>query len=101
MTASILWTGEWTAAVVNHLWQSTVVVGIAWLLTLALRKNPARVRYWVWFAASMKFLLPFSLLMTAGEWLRSLIPATPVAQPAVAIVVDQVTQPFAQVQFLI
>jgi hypothetical protein len=37
------WNESWTSAVVNHLWQSTVVVAIAWLLTLALRKNHARV----------------------------------------------------------
>jgi hypothetical protein len=36
------WTNEaWTAALVNHLWQSTVVVLIAWLLTLILRNNHA------------------------------------------------------------
>lgn len=56
-----------TAALVNHLWQSTAVVVIAWLLAAALKKNHARVRYWVWFAASVKFLLPFSLLIAAGN----------------------------------
>jgi len=35
---------EWAVAVVNHLWQSTVVAAVAWLLGLALRKNHARVR---------------------------------------------------------
>lgn len=59
-----------TSTWVNHLWQSTIVVGVAWLLALALRRNQARVRYWVWMAASVKFLLPFALLIGAGEWLR-------------------------------
>ena len=44
----------------NHLWQSTLFAVIAWLLTLALRKNRAAMRYWIWLAASIKFLIPFS-----------------------------------------
>ena len=51
---------------VDHLWQSTLFVGAAWLLTLVLRKNRAQVRYWVWFTASAKFLIPFSLLVGLG-----------------------------------
>jgi bla regulator protein blaR1 len=86
---------EFGSAAINHLWQSTVVVGVAWVLALALRKNHARVRYWVWFVASMKFLAPFSVLMAAGEWVRRLVPAAPVARPAVAIAMEQVTEPFA------
>lgn len=66
------WGRSWTAAVVNHLCQSTIVAGIVWVLTLALRKNHARARYWVWMIASVKFLFSFSLLMTVGEWLRPL-----------------------------
>jgi bla regulator protein blaR1 len=50
----------------NHLWQSTLFAGAAGLLTLALRNNSARVRYWLWLAASLKFLLPFSLLIGIG-----------------------------------
>ena len=50
-----------------HLWQSTLCVFAAWLLTLALKNNRASVRYWVWLAASVKFLVPFSLLVSAGS----------------------------------
>ncbi len=89
---------EFGSALINHLWQSTVVVGIAWLLTLALRNNHARVRYWVWFAASVKFLLPFSLLMSAGDRVRTFFAVPVAAQPALANVVEQWTQPFAQAQ---
>ena len=46
-----------------HLWQSTLVIGVVWLMTLALRGNRARVRYWLWTAASLKFLVPFSWLV--------------------------------------
>jgi bla regulator protein blaR1 len=97
MTVPALWNESWTDALVNHLWQSTVVAGIAWLLAISLRKYHARFRYWVWFTASIKFLLPFSLLIAAGEWLRSWLP-TSAAQPAVAGVVEQIAQPFALAQ---
>ena len=50
----------------NHLWQSSVFALAAYLLTLTLRKNRAQVRYWLWLAASVKFLLPFSILIAAG-----------------------------------
>jgi uncharacterized protein (TIGR03435 family) len=63
--------------IVAHLWQSTLFGGAAWLATLALRTNRAQVRYWVWFTASVKFLLPFSLLVGLG----SLVPHRAVAPP--------------------
>lgn len=97
MTIPAFWNESWTPALINHLWQSTIVAGIAWLLAISLHKYSARVRYWVWFAASIKFLLPFSLLITAGEWLRSWLPAQS-AQPAVVSVVEQMAQPFAPAQ---
>jgi bla regulator protein BlaR1 len=51
----------------NHLWQSSIfALGIA-ALCLALRKNAARSRYWLWLAASLKFLVPFSLLVSLGQ----------------------------------
>ncbi|HEY4085460.1 MAG TPA: hypothetical protein VGM43_05955, partial [Bryobacteraceae bacterium] len=53
-------------AIANHLWQSTLFAVAAGLLTLTLRKNRAAVRYWVWLAASVKFLIPFSLLIRIG-----------------------------------
>jgi len=53
--------------VLNHLWQSTVCVGIAGLLTLLLHHHSARIRYGLWFAASLKFLVPFSVLVRLGQ----------------------------------
>ncbi len=50
----------------NHLWQSTLFAAAAGLLTLLLRKCHARIRYWLWLAASIKFLIPFSLLVSLG-----------------------------------
>ena len=52
-----------------HLWQSTWFALAAALVTLALRNNAARIRYAAWFAASVKFLVPFSLLTGLGETL--------------------------------
>src|ERR1041384_3715005 len=78
----------------NHLWQSTLCAAAVWLLTLALRKNRAAIRYWLWFAASLKFLIPFSLLVHAGSqfaWRTSPISAP----PALSHAVEQISQPFA------
>jgi beta-lactamase regulating signal transducer with metallopeptidase domain len=53
---------------INHLWQSTLFALAAGLLTLAFRKNGAKVRFFIWLAASVKFLIPFSLLVWVGEY---------------------------------
>ena len=57
------------AALINHLWQSTLFCGGAWLITLALRANGAALRHWVWMLASLKFLVPFSLLFYVGSYI--------------------------------
>jgi hypothetical protein len=54
-------------AVANHLWQSTVFALVAALLALTFRSNRAEVRYWLWLAASVKFLVPFGALVTLGS----------------------------------
>jgi len=95
MMSSAIWQEVWTASLVNHLWQSTLVVLIAWLLTLALRNNQARYRYWIWMIASIKFLIPFSLLIAAGHALRPAVSA-PIQRPALAAVMQQVAQPYPQ-----
>ena len=59
------------AAFVSHVWQSTWFAAVVWLATLALRRHGARLRYWLWTAASVKFLVPFSWLVGIGaqfEW---------------------------------
>lgn len=64
------------SALFDHLWQSTLFAAALSLLTLAFRKDRAAVRYGLWFAASLKFLLPFSALLTLGGFLfRQLAPA--------------------------
>ena len=79
----------------NHLWQSTVFVVAVWLLTLFLRKNHARTRYWLWLAASLKFLIPFSLLIALGSQMAA--PRhLPERQRAFYWAMEQVSRPFTQ-----
>ncbi len=82
-------------ATANHVWQSTLFAGLAAIVVLALRRNHARVRYQLWLAASLKFLIPFSLLIRLGGHL-----ATPhrssETQPAFYFVIQKVSQPFTQ-----
>ncbi len=56
-----------THELLNHLWQSTVFAVAVGLLTLLFRRNGAHTRYWLWFAASCKLLVPFSLLSEIGS----------------------------------
>jgi uncharacterized protein (TIGR03435 family) len=83
----------------RHLWQSTLFLGIVALLALLLRKNQARIRYWLWMTASVKFLIPFSLLVSLGSHLpwpsHAVVPKT---SPYVAI--EEMSQPFLEVTAL-
>jgi beta-lactamase regulating signal transducer with metallopeptidase domain len=85
-------------AVLNHLWQSTLWLCGAGLLTLLLRDAGANARYWLWFAASAKFLVPFTALATFGSQIapHSAMPALvlPVILP-LASAARQVSAPFS------
>ncbi|MFN7918513.1 MAG: M56 family metallopeptidase [Bryobacteraceae bacterium] len=79
--------------ILNHLWQSTAFAACIAVLCLALRNNHARTRYWLWLAASVKFLLPFSLLLALGS--RVEIPA---ASPRItAMAVETISVGFSPV----
>lgn len=82
----------------NHLWQSTLLALAAGLLTLTLRKNQARARYWLWLAASLKFLIPFSWLVSAGThlgWLHEVAGTSSAsAGTGMYLVVEEISQPF-------
>jgi uncharacterized protein (TIGR03435 family) len=97
MTIQMLWNSGWTAAVFNHVWQSSAVVVIAWFVTLGLRANPARVRYWVWMFASVKFLVPFALLASLGSYWAKSIAGRKIGS-ALYTTVDEISQPFQQAQ---
>jgi bla regulator protein blaR1 len=82
-------------AVGNHVWQSTLFAAVAAMLTLVLRKNQARVRYHLWLAASAKFLIPFSLLISLGGHLAR--PRNSVsAQNGLYSVAEELSQPFSR-----
>ena len=80
------------AALANHLWQSSLFAAVAGLLTLALRRNAAQTRYWVWLAASAKFLFPFSWLIDVGDRLGR--HTAPALLPRYFYALDQASQPF-------
>jgi bla regulator protein BlaR1 len=96
MTAIVLLgLDTWTSAgfaLANHLWQSTLFAAAAALLTLMLRRNRAQTRYVLWLAASLKFLIPFALLVSIGNQLgwRS----APSPAPVVSFAIEQISQPF-------
>jgi beta-lactamase regulating signal transducer with metallopeptidase domain len=83
------------AAIFDHLWQSTLFTLCAGLLTLILRNNGAPIRYWLWFAASMKFLLPFSLLTAAIGHVKQPLPPVLAIAPSSVDALEQVAQPFS------
>lgn len=95
MMLNEFWKEMWPTAIVNHLWQSTLVMLVAWLLTLVLKRNQARTRYWVWMAASLKLLVPFSILTAIGDWIR---PANvpPIKSPQIASAMMKMAHPFLQ-----
>ena len=89
-----------TGLVADHLWQSTLFALAAGLLTLAFRHSRASVRYAIWMAASVKFLVPFALLVAIGSaanvWTN--VP-TPPQRPLTLAYAGVVAQPFTQQRF--
>lgn len=91
------------ALVLNHLWQSTACAGGVAALAVVLRRYSARFRFWLWMAASLKFLVPFTLLAALGAAWRGeaagqLAPPhalATVAQPFTAAVPDAHFSPLA------
>lgn len=53
-------------SIANHLWHCTAFAVVASLFAMLLRSYDAKLRFWVWFAASAKFLVLFSILMMLG-----------------------------------
>ncbi len=86
------------AGLPNHLWQSTLFALAAAVAASLLRRNRAQVRYALWFAASIKFLLPFSLLFSLGA-LVPLAAARPApagaASATLTIAVNEMAEPFS------
>jgi len=80
--------------IADHLWQSTAFTAVAALLVLMLRRNRAATRYWLWIAASLKFLVPFSVLISFGG--RFTWRTAPAAASNFSYAIEQAGQPFAQ-----
>src|SRR5262249_41828795 len=80
--------------VYDHLWQSTVFAAAAGLFTLAFRQNRARVRHGLWLAASIKFLIPLSVLIGLGDR----IPWHRVPRSELSTVVVAMSEPFTKPQ---
>ena len=86
-------------ALTDHLWQSTLFCAAIWSITLAMRANSAAVRHWLWQLASLKFLVPFSVLHSIGAvaglsspvesqpalFVAALDAATPMVSPAAGL----------------
>ncbi|MBZ5601511.1 MAG: M56 family metallopeptidase [Acidobacteriia bacterium] len=77
----------------NHLWQSTLFAGAVALLALLFRENRAQVRSWLWLGASLKFLIPFSILLSLGSRFAPLSHSV-AAQTDVPFSAVEIVQPF-------
>ena len=85
-----------TPFIINHLWQSSCFALLAGLLAFVLRKNSPKVRYWVWLSASLKFLIPFALLVGLGGLVpRPTRHPVSVAAPVFPNTLVQIAQPFS------
>jgi len=85
---------------ITHIWQSTLFAGAAGLLTLLLKRNRARTRFWVWFIGLVKFLVPFAVLVSLGSHLtmphwapRAPALARAMTEPAIWLVMGDVARP--------
>jgi bla regulator protein blaR1 len=85
--------------IANHLWQSTAFVLVVGLLTRLFGNNRARVRYSLWLAASVKFLIPFSALMALSSLMPLSDHAVAAVQPSLIAAVSAVDQPFSASAF--
>jgi len=86
-----------TGELINHLWQSTLYAVTAGLLTVAFRENRAQIRYWLWFSASLKFFIPFALLIALGSHSGLLPAGRTLATPIVSSTVEQIAEPYSDV----
>jgi len=67
----------------DHLWQSTLFALVIAAMVPLFARQRASLRFWLWFAASIKFLIPLSALMKLGGYLPALpAPAHALIAPA-------------------
>jgi bla regulator protein blaR1 len=82
----------------NHLWQSTLFAGSARIMALLLRKNRPSLRHGLWVAASVKFLIPLSLLVGLGASLAKTLPIAAEPQNSMYSALEVASQPFDELQ---
>ena len=82
--------------IVNHLWQSSAFAAVVGVAAWWLRQNSPRLRYWLWLAASLKFLIPFSWIVSTGNRVQ-LPPDTPSLH---ALTVERISTYFAPLPVL-
>lgn len=84
-------------AIADHLWQSTWFALVVCLLAVVVRRDAARIRYWLWLAASLKFLVPFAFL----GWIGNHFIVQLDEQPALLPLVLDVASPLEDSQILV
>jgi uncharacterized protein (TIGR03435 family) len=77
----------------NHLWQSTLFAAAVALAAVALRRKHAGIRYALWWAASIKFVVPFAAFGAIGAAIGSRA-AMHVPPPAPSFLTDIADTPF-------
>lgn len=82
-----------TEALIDHLWQSTWFALAAALLVRVLHNNSASVRFRVWLAASLKFLIPLPLLVLAGKQVPWHTATSAHAPSGLSVLMNQLTEP--------
>ena len=83
------------ADIFNHLWQSTLFAAAVTLLARAFRRNRARIRYGLWFAASAKFLAPFAALAAVGSLVQWQEVPAPIRSAVASTAARDFNAPFA------
>jgi hypothetical protein len=79
------------ALLIDHLWQSSLFVSVAWALAAMLRPHSAALQQWLWRAAALKFLVPFAVFHAFGAWLGFPVRHSAIAPPPfIAHAVDAV-----------
>jgi uncharacterized protein (TIGR03435 family) len=81
----------------NHVWQSTVFAFVVALLTQGLKNNRAETRFWLVLTASLKFLIPFSLLTGIG----TLVPAPGKLPRVIQAGMSRAVEPFESLPVLV
>jgi len=98
MTSIDSWNLMAFPSAVTHIWQSTAFAVGVWTLTFAMHGRAARVRFSLWMAASIKFLVPFALFVALGSHWHG-TDSRLSADPRFSAVVQRIEQPFAVVPF--